>query len=88
MNYVISNLCLANKIHMRLLLMGFIMASYEKIWFENTRVGYLNLRQHSHVFHIGLGSRGLSPLDIFSGGGAGVSLSPPLPPKKKNPIPL
>ena len=79
MNYVISNLCLANKIHMRILLMGFIMASHEKIWFENTRVSQFKTTQP--CFHIGLGSRGVEPPRYFQWG-AGVSLSPPSPPQK------
>ena len=87
MNYVISNLCLANEIHMvtklRLLLMRFIRARYEKIWFENTSVSQ---KATQPCFHIGLGSRGAEPPQYFELG-AGVSLSPLLPPKK-NPISL
>ena len=79
MNYEISNLCLANKIHMvtmlRLLLMRFIMASYEKkIWFENTRVSQKTTQPS---FDIGLGSGGggggLNPFNILNGGG-GLSI--------------
>ena len=84
MNYVISNLCLANKIHMRLLLKGFIMASYDKIWFENTRVSQFKTTQP--CFHIGLGSRGAEPPRYFQWWGGLeyplAHLSPP--PQKKS----
>ena len=51
MNYEISNFCLANKIHMvtmlRLLLMRFIMASYEKK--SGLKIHAYLKRQHSQV---------------------------------------
>ena len=80
MNYVISYLCLANKIHMRLLLMGFIMASYEKIWFDNTHVSQFKTTQP--CFHIDLGSRGAEPPRYL--GGLEYPLAHPSPPPQKN----
>ena len=69
MNYEIYYLCLANKIHY-----GHNAASsFDELYngelrknlFENTRVSQ---KKAQRCFHIGLGSRELSPHNILSGG--------------------
>ena len=81
MNYIISNLCLANKIHIVASSIDEVInGELGKIWFENTRVSQKTTQP---CFHIGLGSRGRAePLQYFEWGRLEYPLATP-PPQKK-----